>query len=154
MLFIIIRDKIIKGFIILQFVFHLLFAITLCHAQGGVEGELFDFGLIEQNKELLGISDGQLRNLDLITKAAIEKTADITREAEIVLATLSDFSWGVGRNDSLLIRCLFQDYYRLLIKKKEAEMEALNKIRLILTSDQLAILGSKAYGDSVNSQDK
>lgn len=148
------RVKIIGGLMIGLFIFHLLFAPTLDHAQGGVEGLPFELKLIEQNRDLLGISDRQIKNLESISKNVIEKTATIARQAEIVLATLSDFSWDVGRNDSLLIRHLFQDYYGLLIKKKEAETEALKKMQSVLTPHQLAILGPEAQGDSASSQDK
>jgi hypothetical protein len=89
-------------------------------------------------KASLGLTDAQVKKLDIINKNAVEKMIEAKGQANIRLQEIEKFTSNWMNMNGTAVRGLIKEYYEYMTTYKAAEVDAILQARAILNNDQLA----------------
>ena len=88
-------------------------------------------------KTSLGLTDSQVKKLEIVNRTAQEKMIQAKTQAEIRQNEIEKFSSNWTDMNSMAVMSLIKEYYAYMADNKTAEIEAIIKARAILNLDQL-----------------
>ena len=89
-------------------------------------------------KSSLGLTDAQIKKLEVIDKNAIEKMVEAQGQANIRLQEIERFTANWTNLNGTSVRQLIQEYYGFMAEFKTAEVNAIIQARAIMKPDQLS----------------
>lgn len=88
-------------------------------------------------KTSLGLTDSQVKKLEIINKTDQQKMIQAKAQAEIRQNEIEKFSSNWTDMNSIAVMSLIKEYYAYMADYKTAEIDAIIKARAILNLDQL-----------------
>jgi hypothetical protein len=88
-------------------------------------------------KTSLGLTDSQVKKLEVVDRTAQAKIAEARFQASIRLAEIEKFTSNWTNMNSLAVMSLVKEYYNYMQAAKAAELDAIIKARAILDMTQL-----------------
>jgi hypothetical protein len=92
---------------------------------------------IIEYKATLGLTDSQVKKLDLVQRTAQQKMDEAKGQADIRLTEIERFTSNWSDMNSIAVMSLIKEYFGYLANYKSAELEAIIRARAILSMDQL-----------------
>ena len=91
---------------------------------------------ILKHESVLGLSDSQLKKLEIVEKTTQQKIMEAKVQADIRLSEIEKFTSNWREMNSTAVRGLIKEYYDCLANCKIAELNGISQAKGILTTDQ------------------
>jgi hypothetical protein len=92
---------------------------------------------IIDNKANLGLSDSQVKKLEVVERSAQQKMLDARAQADIRMTEIEKFSSDWNNMNGVAVLSLVKEYFKYMTDYKTAEVEAIIRAREVLDNTQL-----------------
>lgn len=92
---------------------------------------------IIDHRASLGLTDSQVKKLQIIEDTAVQKMTDARVQADIRLSQIESFTSDWTNMNSLAVNSLVKEYFDFLSQVKAAELHAIIQARAVLKYEQL-----------------
>jgi hypothetical protein len=92
---------------------------------------------ILENKMSLGLSDSQVKKLEVVERTAQQKMLEARGQADIRMTEIEKFTTNWNNMNGVAVLGLVKEYFKFMTDFKSAEVEAIIRAREVLDSNQL-----------------